>query len=629
MSFYSNNGKLAELYSSYLSTIGKIKFTSREVDIISCLAFSRSDKKIAHLLSISPKTVQAHMYNLMNKLGCSSRDSVIDFIEKNNAIKLVREYYYHLQIKSEFHKLLNIISREYIKDKIVLYYNRDETLNIDTKHYNDILKNLEKANITLKPIHNNQNQIFDVNSISQDNFYIDFIEQLKQVIDNQEFNSKALNYFLEIYKSFSESTEVQVIEQLSSVPSVVKSNNKYFIILFILLMVIGIFIFFTFAFYETDNNNSLKHHSEILLEIKKYRILPNNTDIQIAQINTSNIKKIEDLINPESDDIIKLFYDTTITNKDISDFIYFLNSLSAFYTFHENSGVKARKILVHARNIMEHYVNSRRNEAILFDQVPFYEIETELEYFPNFPQLYTTSTYMLGRSYIYDNNIKQSIKYLELSEKLGKKLNMFESYLSLRNGIYLVKFIQAEKNFEDNDISQGLELIRELKIKYQNLLNDNNRYILNYSPSGTQIEYINPSEDIVSKIECTNRIIRSLFYILKYTNNKCEESQSLIQINKILFGQNDNDGIFDSISRTNSRKIAEMYISIGYIFLEMHVKNSKEHDLIKNINLKLNLNTNNPLEISKELFENAIQKSKKSDFTRKRAEDALELTSKY
>ena len=144
-----------------------------------------------------------------------------------------------------------------------------------------------------------------------------------------------------------------------------------------------------------------------------------------------------------------------------------------------------------------------------------------------------------------------------------------------------------------------------------------------------QIEYINPSEDIVSKIECSNRIIRSLFYIYKYTNNKFEQSQSLIQINKILFGQNGIEGIFDSISRTNSRKIAEMYISIGYIFLEMHIKNSKEHDLIKNINLKLNLNTNNPLEISKELFENAIQKSKKSDFTRKRAEDALELTSKY
>ena len=51
--------KLQEIYSNYFHEIGGIKFTFKEVNIITCLPHNKGNKKIAYLLSISPKTVES------------------------------------------------------------------------------------------------------------------------------------------------------------------------------------------------------------------------------------------------------------------------------------------------------------------------------------------------------------------------------------------------------------------------------------------------------------------------------------------------------------------------------------------------------------------------------------------
>ncbi len=70
-----------------------IPFTSREVDIISCLLHGRSAKKIAVLLSLSARTVENHIYNIMLKIECNSREGVIDYIERAGYLFLLREHY--------------------------------------------------------------------------------------------------------------------------------------------------------------------------------------------------------------------------------------------------------------------------------------------------------------------------------------------------------------------------------------------------------------------------------------------------------------------------------------------------------------------------------------------------------
>lgn len=49
MSFGMSLDKKKELYGSYLREIGGIKFTFREIDVISCIIHNRGGKKIASL----------------------------------------------------------------------------------------------------------------------------------------------------------------------------------------------------------------------------------------------------------------------------------------------------------------------------------------------------------------------------------------------------------------------------------------------------------------------------------------------------------------------------------------------------------------------------------------------------
>ena len=73
--------------------IGGQSFTSREVDILSCLNESHSNKGIGKLLSISHKTVETHNRSIMQKIGCTSREEIRKFIRKNSIFKGLKEHY--------------------------------------------------------------------------------------------------------------------------------------------------------------------------------------------------------------------------------------------------------------------------------------------------------------------------------------------------------------------------------------------------------------------------------------------------------------------------------------------------------------------------------------------------------
>lgn len=92
-----------------LENIHSISFTRREIDVIACILNGRSTKKIALLLSISPKTVENHIRNIMMKVGVRTQEGIIDFIEKSGKFKLVKKYYsdllIHLAFENELKKI--------------------------------------------------------------------------------------------------------------------------------------------------------------------------------------------------------------------------------------------------------------------------------------------------------------------------------------------------------------------------------------------------------------------------------------------------------------------------------------------------------------------------------------------
>lgn len=94
------------LYENHLKEISGIKFTRREVEIIAFILSGRSRKKIASFLSISPKTVENHTRNIMEKFGCNSRENIIDLIEKSGKLLFIKQYYLNWLIHTEFEEIL-------------------------------------------------------------------------------------------------------------------------------------------------------------------------------------------------------------------------------------------------------------------------------------------------------------------------------------------------------------------------------------------------------------------------------------------------------------------------------------------------------------------------------------------
>jgi tetratricopeptide (TPR) repeat protein len=61
---------------------------------------------MAAFLSLSPKTIDNYIYNIMIKLECHSRENIIDFIEKSGKFPIIKQYYANLLIDVSFKNIL-------------------------------------------------------------------------------------------------------------------------------------------------------------------------------------------------------------------------------------------------------------------------------------------------------------------------------------------------------------------------------------------------------------------------------------------------------------------------------------------------------------------------------------------
>ncbi|MBY0272620.1 MAG: tetratricopeptide repeat protein [Alphaproteobacteria bacterium] len=120
-----------EIYFAQLTSLNGIKLSKREIDIISCILNGRSAKGIAHLLSIAPKTVEVHTYNVMKKLSCSSREGLISLAEKSDKLLLLKRYYLRLLSHLAFEQSLKNISKlgsHEEKSCVIICWKKEETI---------------------------------------------------------------------------------------------------------------------------------------------------------------------------------------------------------------------------------------------------------------------------------------------------------------------------------------------------------------------------------------------------------------------------------------------------------------------------------------------------------------------
>ncbi|MCI5054966.1 MAG: tetratricopeptide repeat protein, partial [Flavobacteriales bacterium] len=129
--------------ASHLESVNGIKFTRREVDIIAYLLSGKSAKTIATCLSIAPKTIEAHMRNIMMKVECNSRDGIIEFVEKSKKLPSFKEHYINLLTNASFEEELSKIAIELGDDPlscVIIYWD-------DREYFYDLEKHLKLAGI--------------------------------------------------------------------------------------------------------------------------------------------------------------------------------------------------------------------------------------------------------------------------------------------------------------------------------------------------------------------------------------------------------------------------------------------------------------------------------------------------
>lgn len=183
--------------------INNITFTTREIDIISCILNIRGVKKIADILAISPRTVEGYIKNILIKTSLNSQEGIKDFVEKSSKLALIKQHYVDLLINKLF---LAQISKIAVKLKnanisCVVNYAANEKLQY-------IVDCLKQANITVILEKSNQAANSDQKIIT----ILTEKQLLKLKQDNQYQRSIFICFDKKLYdKVLSDFSEVQVI----------------------------------------------------------------------------------------------------------------------------------------------------------------------------------------------------------------------------------------------------------------------------------------------------------------------------------------------------------------------------------------------------------------------------------
>jgi DNA-binding CsgD family transcriptional regulator len=126
---------LENMYEKYFKIIHNIKFTPREIDVISCLMNGKNPKAIAKILSTEEKIlgvrgIEVQIHNIKQKIGGNNRQDIINFIENSDKLLLIRDYYSTLLIQKEFRKVLQLIAKLlelHVESYLIIYLSNTQT----------------------------------------------------------------------------------------------------------------------------------------------------------------------------------------------------------------------------------------------------------------------------------------------------------------------------------------------------------------------------------------------------------------------------------------------------------------------------------------------------------------------
>jgi DNA-binding CsgD family transcriptional regulator/tetratricopeptide (TPR) repeat protein len=159
-----------EIYTKHLEIVNGIRFTRREIEVIVYILSGRTAKTISSFLFVSPKTIETHIRNIMMKVECSSKEGIINFIERSDKLSYIKQYHLCLLAQNSFEKLLKeippLMKEKVIKCGLIYWHEKNEH-----KFFIDCLKHhLQLAGIQII-IESREEENFTFDSINSLNFH--------------------------------------------------------------------------------------------------------------------------------------------------------------------------------------------------------------------------------------------------------------------------------------------------------------------------------------------------------------------------------------------------------------------------------------------------------------------------
>ena len=632
MTFKSNYDSASKLYNEYLTEIKEIRFTFREIDVISCILHNRGEKKIAAILSISPKTVSAHVYNIMTKLSCNSKDQIIDFIEKSGKSGHFREYYLHLLYKSNFEKILHKIATKLRLVKIKYAVNRNEVFSTNQAFYQAVEKHASIVNCILVQFEGgNADDLprFDLSKIGETDYYQDFLDYILELVETEE-NKLILSEIIIEYKNLCKS-----VEQAYSGTVVVEVKNKtsrkkIIVICTILFIVFGYLIIDKLSSNHSEKQglansitNKITTRPEIIDSLEEFlhalenkQFTADNITKEQASKNHSLIKQVERLLEySNAEEVKEYFVNTIMSSEQLTNYLYNLHAVASYYMYNKHDGAKSNQILFLAKTLVEDYINDRSGVPCKFDELSGEEMLAELEVIKNLPEIYTRIVYSLGRSYIYMDKPDLGVKYFNTAKNLGIKLSLFEGYLSDVRGLLRIEKRRANNYIKENKVNEAIELLENVVKSYDYLKDDNTEYIKDFKAWDKEQFKINPRLSPYSALDCLDMIIANCNKLLEINSNKNSKLNYIEKIEINLQQLYTKDTKFFE-NKVPARKFASFLNHLGQTYFLLHKFSLKSEKLNYIVKSSLVIAEDKPLAISEILYNKAGNISRNTDYTK-------------
>lgn len=116
--------KELRVFDNYsMRNINGVDFTAKEFEVLACLVTGQKvNKQIAFILSIREKTAQIHIGNILKKIGCNSREQVIDRIKESDKQQVLIDLYNQKLLpealfKETLEKIILLIKKQDSKEK--------------------------------------------------------------------------------------------------------------------------------------------------------------------------------------------------------------------------------------------------------------------------------------------------------------------------------------------------------------------------------------------------------------------------------------------------------------------------------------------------------------------------------